>query len=94
MIAIVDPVPHTQGYFAILLIVSFRKTRNLQSLESHNQTRLMVYIHVFACRVSSNFSTCLVFSLTSQNVALQITIVHELLGTFAFSGSLVQGENY
>ena len=40
MIAIVDPIlydSNAQGYFAILLIASFRKTHNSQSLESRNQ---------------------------------------------------------
>ena len=45
--AIADPVPYTiqytPNYFASLMIVSSRKTRNSQSLESHNQNLTYMY---------------------------------------------------
>ena len=59
-IAIVDPVPYTiqytRRYFVSLMIASYRKILNLQSLESCNQNPTYSIMMMYVSHVSSGTS--------------------------------------
>ena len=72
----IDPVLHiieyAQGHFVNLLIVSFRRTRNSQSLDSCNKTQPTVHFHKITAINYENTDISYAFSLVHKSITNQL----------------------